>query len=257
MRLNGINPVVAIVQARMGSTRLPGKVLKEICGKTVLWHVVNRLRAARNIDSVLIATTTEASDDPVVSWCRENRVAHFRGSLDDVLDRYYRAAGFCGARTIVRITADCPLIEPTLVDRVIEKFAADGCDHAGVASSFPDGLDAEVFSFEALKKAHAEARLASEREHVTPYIWKNPQTFRLGAVHSETDLSKMRWTVDDEKDFRFVTKVFEGLGAGRVFHMDDVLEFLRKNPELLEINSQTMRNEGYAKSLKEDKVVGI
>lgn len=251
-----ITPVVAIIQARMSSTRLPSKVMKPICGKPIIWHVVNRLKAARYLDEVMVATTTHASDDVIEEWCSLTGVPSHRGSLDDVLSRYFEAAQKAGAKTVVRITADCPLIEPELVDRAIEKFSEGVYDHVGVDSSYPDGLDCEVFSFDALNKAHHEARLSSEREHVTPYIWKNPGLFRLGAIKSQVDLSHMRWTVDDEKDLRLVTGIYEALYRGEeVFHMSEILSFLKKNSSLLEINSKTMRNEGYAKSLKEDRVV--
>lgn len=251
-----LRPVVAIIQARMSSTRLPGKVLKSVAGRPILWHVINRLGASRLIDDIVIATTTGREDDIIEEWCKLGGTNFSRGSLDDVLDRYYQAAKAFGAKTIVRITSDCPLIDPALVDRAIEMFNQGGFDHVSIDSSYPDGLDAEVFSFDALKKAQDEASLASEREHVTPYIWKNPQTFRLGKIKSDTDLSGMRWTVDDEKDLRLVTSIYEGINAGeRVFHMEEVLEFLRKNPEVLKINSMTARNEGYAKSLKQDRIV--
>lgn len=250
-----MRPVVAIIQARMSSTRLPGKVMREVAGKTILGHVIGRLKAATLIDTVVVATTTERSDDVIENWCEENSVPVYRGSLEDVLDRYYEAALSFSAKTVVRITSDCPLIDPELVDSIVGKFLNGGFDHVSVGPTYPDGLDAEVFSFASLEKAHREARLASEREHVTPYIWKNPGVFRLSKITCEKDLSKLRWTVDDDKDLTLVTRIYEGMGAG-LFHMDDVLEFLERNPGLSEINSMTMRNEGYAKSLKQDRVVG-
>lgn len=251
-------PVVAIIQARMGSTRLPGKVLMEICGRPILWHVVNRLKAAALIDKIVVATTVEKADDLIEDWCLENGVPFFRGSNDDVLDRYCRAAKKFGARAVVRITADCPLIEPELVDGIIEKFAEGGYDHVGVDNSFPDGLDAEVISLSAIEIANSEATLASEHEHVTPYIWKNAGRFRLASIKSVKDLSHLRWTVDDGKDFLLVSKIYEGLWKKyEVFHMRDILKFLEDNPELLNINSGTMRNEGYAKSVKEDRVLSM
>ncbi len=252
----GFKPVVAIVQARMGSTRLPGKVMKPIGGRPILWHVVNRLKAASLVDDIIVATTDQPSDDIIKEWCGLNGTGCYRGSQDDVLDRFFYAARAAGARTIVRITSDCPLIDPALVDRAIRKFSEGGFDYVSLDPSFPDGLDAEVFSFEALEKAYMEAALSSEREHVTPYIWKRTQVFRVCRIMSEADLSHMRWTVDDERDLKLVTAIYDGINAGeRVFHMDEILRFLEKNPALLGINAQTERNEGYAKSLKEDKLV--
>lgn len=249
-------PVVAIVQARMGSTRLPEKVMKEVCGKPLIAHVVERLGESRKIDRIVIATTRDASDDAIVEWCDENDMDFFRGSTDDVLARYYHAAKDFGANTIVRITSDCPMIDPVLVDAAIERFSTGMFDHVSIDSSFPDGLDAEVFSFFALKYAQREARLASEREHVTPHIWKNPQKFRLSAITSPEDLSYHRWTVDDERDLEFVRRVFAALYPWRgVFHSGDVLRFLKENPEVSLINAGTERNEGYARSLAEDRLV--
>lgn len=254
LNYDAMRPVVAIIQARMSSTRLPGKVMREVSGKTILGHVVSRLKAATLIDTVAVATTTERSDDIIERWCAENGAPVYRGSLNDVLDRYYQAAVRFSAKTVVRITSDCPLIDPELVDRIVEKFSEGGYDHVSVGPTYPDGLDAEVFSLDALTKAYSDARLASEREHVTPYIWKNPEVFRLSKISCEKDLSKHRWTVDDERDLTLVTKIYEGLGT-ELFHMSDVLKFLEKNPGLTEINSMTMRNDGYAKSLKQDRVV--
>lgn len=250
-----LKPVVAIVQARMSSTRLPKKVMMEICGKPILWHVVNRLKQARNIDRIVVATTRDKSDDLIIKWCIENSVDFSRGSLEDVLARYHRAAVEADATTIVRITADCPLIDPEIVDRAIQGFSEGEYDHYVTDGAFPDGLDTEVFQFSALDKAFREAALSSEREHVTPYLWKNPSMFRLGKLKNTEDLSSMRWTVDDAKDFELIKAIIEGLKDRPVFHMKDILEFLTSNPGLLDINSDNMRNEGYAKSIKEDRVV--
>lgn len=250
------NEVVAIVQARMTSSRLPGKVMMELCREPILHHVVARLRASEMITRIIVATSSDATDDTIERWCSANGVDVFRGSLDDVLDRYYNAAKTFGAKTIVRITADCPLLDPAIVDEVIEEFLSGGYDHVSTGGRYPDGLDTEVFSFEALERAYSEARLASEREHVTPYIWKRPKEFRLSSVRCEEDLSDMRWTVDDPEDFLFVTKVYEGLfGDKKLFNMNEILAFLKKRPELIEINSATVRNEGYARSLREDHAV--
>jgi len=251
-----MKPVIAIVQARMGSTRLPGKVMKGIAGRPMLWHVVNRLKAAKSIDDIIIATTDQPADDLIAEWCALNGTGCYRGSSDDVLDRYFYAARGAKANTIVRITSDCPLLDPALVDRAVLKFAEGGFDYVSIDPSFPDGLDVEVFSFASLEKAYMQAGLSSEREHVTPYIWKNHQRFRVCKIMSAEDLSHMRWTVDDERDLRLVTAIYEGIGAGeRVFHMEEILRFLEKNPGLLEINAETTRNEGYARSIKEDKSV--
>jgi len=246
-------PVVAIVQARMSSTRLPGKVMKEICSRPVLGHVVDRLSFSEQIDKIVVATSTDPSDDVIERWCTEERVRSFRGSLGDVLARYYWAARAYGARTIVRVTADCPLIDPAIVDRVIGIYLSGGYDYARTDETYPNGLDVEVFSMEALLKAYNEAVLPSEREHVTPYIWKRPELFSMKRDICGKDLTAMRWTIDDRKDFALVEAIFNGLYSfGAVFHMDEIVEFLNANRALLKINEGTKRNEGYARSLVED-----
>lgn len=250
-----MNKVVAIIQARMGSTRLPGKVLKEVLERPLLSYMIERLKGARRLQEIVIATPEGDRDRPIRKLAEGLGVASFTGSEEDVLDRYYQAARQFGADPIVRLTADCPLIDPALVDRVIGHYLENEgqLDHLVLSGRFPDGLDTELFSFAALERAWREARLPSEREHVTPYIWKNPHLFRLGRIDPEEDLSEMRWTVDDERDLRLVTEIFQGLyRPGEIFGMTDILRFLREKPELLEINRGTIRNEGYLKSLLEE-----
>ena len=251
--------VVAIVQARMGSSRLPGKVMREILGKPLLWHLANRLKGSQLIDKIVIATTDKQKDKPILKLTRELGLASFAGSEDDVLDRYYQAAKEYNAEVVVRITADCPLIDPELVDRIIRYYLEnrDRLDYVSSGLRYPDGIvETEVFSFATIDKAWQEARLASEREHVTPYIRKNPVVFRTATVENQEDLSHLRLVVDDEKDFQVVTEIFENLYKdGEIFHLNDILEFLSKRPELLELNKRTVRNEGYLKSISEDRLV--
>jgi len=250
---SAVAPVVAIIQARMSSTRLPGKVMMRICSTPVLGHVVERLTQSKRIDKIVVATSTDASDDIIERWCTDERVRVFRGSLGDVLSRYYWAARAYGARTIVRITADCPLIDPLVVDTVIERYLAGSVDYARTDETYPNGLDVEVFSIEALRSAFNYADLPSEREHVTPYIWKRPHLFAIAREVCKKDLTSMRWTIDDQKDFSLVEAIFKGLYTkARVFHMDEIVEFLYANPSLLKINEGTKRNEGYARSLLEE-----
>jgi len=250
--------VVAIAQARMSSRRLPGKVMREVMGKPLLWYFVERLKGSQLIDKIVIATTGKAKDEPILKLAEELDVSSFAGSEDDVLDRYYQAAKMYNAAPIVRVTADCPLIDPELVDRIIGYYLEneDKIDYARNGLSYPDGIvETEVFSFTALEKTWREARLTSEREHVTPYIWNNAEIFRIATLENEEDLSDMRITVDDEKDFQVVTEIFKNLySKGEVFHLKDILGFLKKNPELLELNKSTVRNEGYQKSLSQDRL---
>jgi len=250
--------IAAIVQARMSSTRLPGKVLKEILGRPMLWHLVNRLKQAQLVDKIIIATTDKAVDEPVIGLARELGIDSFAGSEADVLDRYYQAAKKYKAGVIVRITADCPLLDPHIVDEVVRRYSEGDCDYATntLKLTYPDGLDVEVISYAALERAWREVKLASEREHVTPYIRKNPDRFRIANVESGVDLSRLRWTVDREEDLEFVRQVYRYLyREGQVFHTGDILALLKKHPELEQINRGILTNEGYAKSLREDRTV--
>lgn len=249
--------VVVIIQARMGSTRLPGKVLKDIVGKPLLSHVVERVLAIQRVDQVIVATTTKEQDNSIVTLCTQLGVSCFRGSEEDVLDRYYQAAKWIGADVIVRITADCPLIDPVVSEKVVDAYLRGGCDYASnsLKRTYPDGLDTEVFSFEALEKAWREAKLPSEREHVTPYIWKNGNLFRLRNVMQKVNLSHLRWCVDEFEDLEFVRKVYERLyKPGRIFLMNDILKLLEQEPSLMDINAHIKCNEGYQKSLQKDKL---
>jgi len=251
--------VTAIVQARMSSTRLPGKVMKEILGRSILWHVINRLKRAKLIDNIIIATTDKESDKPILKLAQELGIDSFAGSEEDVLDRYYQAARKYKAEVIARVTADCPLIDPELVDRIIGHYLQnrDRLDFVHNGLSYPDGIvETEVFSLAALQKAWKEARLASEREHVTSYIWKNLEVFQIATIENEEDLSHLRLVVDEERDFQLVTEIFRNLyKEDEIFHLRDILHFLDKKPELLELNKDTIRNEGYLKSLAEDGTV--
>ena len=247
--------VVAIIQARMSSARLPGKVLMDIEGKPVLWHVVNRLKRSQLIGKIVIATTVSKLDLPVLRFAEENGIDCFTGSEEDVLDRYYQAAMEFNADLIVRITADCPLIDPQIVDKAVGEILKLGdYDHAGTNETFPDGLDTSVYSFRALEKAWNEARLPSEREHVGPYITKHPELFKTKLVSYRVNLSHLRWTVDQEEDLILVREIFKRLfKEGGMFYTEDILKLLEQEPHLLKINSHIIRNEGYLESLARDK----
>jgi len=245
--------VVAIIQARMSSTRLPGKVLMDLAGQSVLWHVIHRLQFSNLISKIVIATSSHVSDDDIENWCAEHKQECYRGSLNDLLDRYFCAATFYKANAIVRITADCPLIDPMIVDEVIEGFMSGSFDLYGLAGEFPDGLDCSVFSFNAIKLAWERADLTSEREHVGPYIEKNHDLFKIGRLYKYKDLGHHRWTLDEEKDYQFLSLIFESLYKKKhMFYTSDVLSFLKKNPDLMKINNKIIRNEGYLKSLELD-----
>jgi spore coat polysaccharide biosynthesis protein SpsF len=244
---------VALIQARMSSSRLPGKVLRDIAGQPMLLRVVHRARQAKSLDLTAVITSEGADDDVIEGLCTENNVACFRGSLDDVLDRYYRAAIHFQADAVVRLTADCPLLDPKIVDKVVHTFQHGGFDYVSNAleCTYPDGLDTEIFRFAALERAWKGARLRSEREHVTAYMYNHPELFRVGSVTQAEDLSALRWTVDTSRDLEFVRTVYSFFPDGD-FGMTDILRVMREHPELTEINADQRRNEGYQKSLQED-----
>lgn len=247
--------VVAIVQARMGSTRLPGKVLKPLAGKPMLWHVLSRALAAKKIDEVVLATTTAPEDRALEPVARELGVRVVFGQPTDVLDRYYQAARSAGADAVARVTADCPFLDPEVVDACVDLFQRSGKAYASnaIKRTFPDGLDVEVFSFFALEAAWKEASLASEREHVTPFIWKNPGRFPAAELVRETDLSALRWCVDNPEDLLLAEAVCAELGrGGRLFGYHELLQFIKGRPDLAALNAGITCNKGYEKSLKED-----
>ena len=246
--------IVAIVQARMSSSRLPGKVLLPLVEKPVLGHIVERLAHSQLVGKTIVATSIESTDDPVAQFCADNKIHCFRGSLDDVLDRYYQASKSMSADVIVRITGDCPAIDPVVLDSVIAGYLAGSYDLYGLAGEFPDGLDCTVFSFSAIEKAWNDASLKSEREHVGPYIENNPNLFKTGGLHLFHGLEKQRWTLDEPRDYELLTEIFKELyRPGVPFYTHNILQLLEKKPELLIFNEGIIRNAGYIESLKEDE----
>ena len=229
-------------------------------GKSLLGHLVKRIKASRYVNDIVIATTTNERDNAIVEFAKAENLKFYCGSEDDVLDRFYQASVLYGLEAIVRVTPDCPMLDPDVMDIVISKFSEGNYDYVSnvITPTFPDGLDTEVFSFQSLEKIWHEARLPSEREHVTAYILKHPELFRQFNVKREgEDLSWMRWTVDTQRDLEFVNKIFEYLYTpNEIFHMEDVLDLLKENPQLLKINSGILRNEGYKISLLKDKKYG-
>lgn len=250
--------IVALIQARMGSSRFPGKVLEDLAGRPMLWHVVRRVRRASRVDRVVVATTDRPVDDPIVRFCEQERISCFRGSEPDVLDRFYRAAKANDADVVVRITADCPLIDPAVIDTVLERFQLGGCDYACnvIRYTYPDGLDTEVFSFAALEQAWREAAKPSEREHVTPYL--RTDRFRVANVESEIPVSpsQYRWTVDHPADLEFVRKVYAAFSENGEFGFREIFDLLKERPDLATIQAETITNEGYYKSLYEQAKAG-
>lgn len=246
--------IIAIIQARLGSSRLPGKVLMDIEGKTMLERVVERTRRAKLVQEVLVTMPLSSLDDRLAEFCKEQGIAFERGREEDLLDQYLQAANKHNAQIIVRITADCPLIDSEVIDRAIQMFTESDVDYLStgrLVTTFPDGLDTEVFTISSLKKAWNEARLPSEREHVTPYIWNHPELFRIITMKNDRDLSSLRWTVDEMRDIEFVRSVYSVL-KDEPFGLVDVLRLLDQKPELKDMNADITRNSGYFKSLHDD-----
>lgn len=239
--------ILSILQARMSSNRLPGKVLKPILGKPMLSLQIERIKRSRKIDQLIVATSKEISDDEIEDLCNKMQIQCYRGDLNNVLDRFYHATLLYKPEHIVRLTGDCPLIDPEIIDKVIEFYIRGKFDYATNSIkpyTFPDGLDVEVFTFSALEAAWSEAFLPVDLEHVTPFIRSNPERFKIGRYCNEIDLSHLRWTVDREEDFELVKHIYEELyPQNEAFATKDILNLIQRDPSLLSVNSHIPRNQ--------------
>jgi spore coat polysaccharide biosynthesis protein SpsF (cytidylyltransferase family) len=235
--------IVGIVQARLGSTRLPGKVLMDLAGQSVLARVIGRAGQAKTLGKLVIATTDLAADDPIAHTCQRQGWNCFRGSEQDVLDRYYRAALAYSAEAVVRITADCPLIDPEIIDLIVADFLNQHVDYAtnDFPPTYPRGLDAEVFTVTALARAWKEARESHEREHVTPFLYQHRELFSVASVQAESDYSGYRWTLDTPEDLQLVREIYERLGGRNDFGWRQVLHLVEGSPELTAINAHVIQ----------------
>ena len=244
--------ILGLLQARTSSSRLPGKVLLPLAGAPMLARQIERVRRARAIGRLVVATSLDPADDAIAEVAAQAGLGCFRGSLEDVLDRFYQAAREHRPGHVVRLTADCPLADWEVIDRAVG-FALDGGhDYASntLKPTWPDGLDVEVMTFAALEAAWREAKSPAEREHVTFHIYSHPERFRLGSLENDIDLSGMRWTVDEPSDLEFVRAVYDALYPDRpAFTTRDILQLLRERPELMEINQGIGRNEGLRRSI--------
>jgi spore coat polysaccharide biosynthesis protein SpsF len=244
--------ILGVLQARTSSSRMPSKVLEPILGQPMILRQFERLVRSRRIDALTLATSDDASDDTLAQIVRETGFSVARGSLDDVLDRFLSAASPHAPEWVVRLTGDCPLTDPLLIDRLIDETLAAGADYGSTAlePTFPDGLDAEIVRFDVLREVAAEPRTTAEREHVTLAIHRRPDRFKLHSVTGSPDLSALRWTVDEPRDFAFVTQVYEALYPQKpAFDTRDILDLMRQRPELQRLNGDIQRNEGLMKSL--------
>lgn len=247
--------ILCLLQARVSSTRLPRKVLEPVLGVPMIQRQIERISRSTMISQLVVATSVDQSDDPLVELCATIGVECCRGSLDDVLDRFYRCALHWSPEHIVRLTGDCPLCDPELIDEVVRKHVQGGYDYTSniTPPTYPDGLDVEVMTFATLEAVAREARRGSEREHVTLYIHNEPTRFRRGSVAGALDLSDQRWTVDEPADLQFVRAVYETLYPDNPdFGMNDVLDLLDRETGMGSINDGFARNEGLERSLREE-----
>ncbi len=248
--------MLAILQARYSSSRLKGKAIKPILGKEMLLHQIQRIQKSKEIKKLIIATSTDKSDDIIEKLCINNDISVFRGDLKNVLDRFYQCAKENNAKDVIRLTGDCPLIDSEIIDSTIRHYKNGKYDYVSnvLIPSFPDGQDVEVMSMKTLKTAWENATKNSEKEHVTYYITQRKDKFNLGNYKNKDDLSHLRWSVDELEDFVFVLRVYENLyNKNNNFSMEDILSLLEKHPEFLEINSHIEHNLGLKKSLLEDR----
>lgn len=252
--------ILGVLQARCSSSRFPKKILAPLGGKPMVLRQLERALRASRLDAVLVATSEDSSDDDVQALCAGRGIPCFRGSLDDVLDRVYRAARQWAPDHVVRLTGDCPLLDPDVLDAVVGFHLGGMYDYTSntLTPTFPDGLDVEVVRFSCLEAAWREAVLPSEREHVTPFLYKHPERFRLGDFRRTGEsLAGLRWTVDEPEDLVFVEKIFLALYPGKPdFSYGDVLDVLQEHPEWAKINRGFDRNEGYRRSLRKERESG-
>lgn len=246
--------ILAILQARISSSRLPGKVLMPILGKEMLIHQVERIQHSKLIDKIVVATSVDGSDNEIEKVCLNNGVEVYRGNLNNVLDRFYQCAKIYNPIHIVRLTGDCPLIDWEVIDNMIEYYLNKKLDYISTFSNFPEGLDAEVITMAALIESKNNATLPSEKEHVTQYVNQRKNEFNIGSFVCYKNLSHLRWTVDEPEDFILVEKIYQKLYKNNPnFLTSDILKLIEKNVELETINNHFLRNEGLKKSLKEDE----
>jgi spore coat polysaccharide biosynthesis protein SpsF len=233
--------VIAVIQARMGSLRLPGKSLMEIEGKPLLEHIIDRIRYSKTIDEIIIATTTEHEDKAIINLAKKLQLKVYAGKIIDVLDRFYQAINLYGGEVIVRITADDPFKDPKIIDYIVNYYLLHPeLDYVSntIDPTYPIGIDVEVFSFKALKKAWREAKTKIAREHVTPYIWSNSGLFKIANIKHHIDLTNLRWTIDTKEDLEMAREVYKKLyDKDKIFYMKDILRLLKKDTYISNLNS--------------------
>ncbi|MBR6171960.1 MAG: glycosyltransferase family protein [Eubacterium sp.] len=247
---------LVIIQARCGSTRLPSKVLKDIEGKTALEQMLDRVSRAKKVDEIIVATTINPEDVAIVNLVSGLGYRVFAGSGNDVLDRYYQAAKLLQPEYVIRLTADCPLMDWHLIDEAIDELNPESDDLCSYTETFPDGEDIEIIRFSALEEMWKNAVLASEREHVTLYVKNRPEKYKLQNYECKLgNLNSERWTLDEPEDLELIRAVYKHFAPRTDFSMEEIYRFLQENPEIRNLNQKYIRNEGLIKSLAEDKIV--
>jgi spore coat polysaccharide biosynthesis protein SpsF (cytidylyltransferase family) len=253
----------AVIQARMSSHRFPGKVLLEVDGRPLLAYMIERVALAKSIDKIVLATSLDSTDDPVAEFCAREKISCYRGSLDDVLDRYYQAASLTKCDTIVRLTGDCPLIDPQVIDTVLGHFHSGNYDYAANTAppegiTYPEGMDVEAFSFAVLEQAWKETVKPSDREHVTFYFWNNPDKFSISRHDLNENLSSYRLTVDYPEDFEVIKAIITQFYPDKPdFSMNDIISFLRSNHKVRDINSKIKGFQGWQTAFAKDEKAGF
>lgn len=249
--------ILAIVQARMSSKRLPGKAMKKIIGKPMIGHLLARLSLSKRVNKIVLATSDLSENDELVRYVQQLGFDVYRGSEKDVLGRFYQAANQFHAKIIVRITGDCPLVDPQVCDKIVGVFEEGKFDYIKSGPTFAEGLDCEVFTFGALKKAWENAKLPSEREHVTLYFRNNDGMFKILELANQTDDRRYRFVVDEDVDLQVVTVIFEHFNkqGDSIFDSKDVKNFLDANTNIFKLNRNVVRNAGLIQSLKNDQKV--
>ncbi|MEJ2618090.1 MAG: glycosyltransferase family protein [Ignavibacteriaceae bacterium] len=255
--------VTTVIQARMGSSRLPGKVLLPLAGKPLLVRMVERVKASKYCGRVVVATTYLDIDDPIIDLCKENSIAFYRGHPDDLLDRHLNVGKKYNSNAVVKIPSDCPLIDPAVIDKVIKYYLDNYTSFDYVSNlhppTYPDGNDVEIFSMESIEKAWEEAEKGLEREHTTPYFWENPDKFKIGNVVWETELDysmSHRFTIDYKEDYNFISNVYDELyDKNNIFSLNDILKLLNEKPEIYKINEKYVGVNWYRHHLNELKTI--
>ncbi|KAF6246728.1 acylneuraminate cytidylyltransferase [Nitrosopumilus sp. b3] len=249
--------IVLIIQARTGSTRFPEKVLKLIQKKSMIWHVINRVKQIPKIDVIVLATTKKKEDLVLVNIAKNNDIQYFQGKTHNVLDRFFQCAKKFNADIIIRITSDCPLIDPKLIQQMLHVYLNHDYDYLSntIKPTFPDGLDVEIFSFQALEQAFHSAKWKSEIEHVTPYIKKNSKIFKIFNYENKKNFSNIRLTVDEPLDLKLIRKIYKKFRPKLIFSLNDIIKIISNDPNFFLINRDLERDAGYKKSLQYDKQI--